>query len=283
MSEVPMNEVRARRQTWLVCLVLTVVVLAAYGGALKNGFVRYDDPDYITTNAHIRAGLDWPVVSWAFRSGYASNWHPLTWLSHALDVQWFGLNPAGHHAVNVIFHAANSILLFLVLQRMTGARWPSAAVASLFAVHPLHVESVAWVSERKDVLSTFFWMLAVAAYARYASGREEKRKLFYGVSLFCFACGLMSKPMVVTLPFILLLLDYWPLGRQALGARRLVMEKIPFVGLTVISSVVTYIVQKQAGSVSSLAKLPLGARLANMPVAYARYLGKTLWPRSLAA
>jgi hypothetical protein len=161
-------QAHGRWQNWLVCLLLAAAVLAAYWPALNCDFVLLDDSDYDTSNPHLQNGLDWPVVAWAFRTGYAANWHPVTWLSHALDVQLFGLNPRGHHATGIAFHLANSILLFLLLKRMTGAHWRSAAVAGLFAVHPLHVESVAWVAERKDVLSTFFWLLAVAAYARYA-------------------------------------------------------------------------------------------------------------------
>jgi tetratricopeptide (TPR) repeat protein len=277
-------------QNWLACLLLAVAVSAAYWPALDCDFVQLDDSDYVTSNQNIQNGLDWPVVVWAFRTGYAANWHPVTWLSHALDVQLFGLNPGGHHATSIAFHLANSILLFLLLKRMTGAHWRSAAVAGLFAVHPLHVESVAWVAERKDVLSTFFWLLTVAAYARYAQrgkGGGANAKMFYGLALLCFALGLMSKPMVVTLPFVLLLLDYWPLGRFANASRQtisgLLLEKAPFLLLAIASCVITFLVQKHAGVMSPLTKITLGARFDNLPVAYERYLARTFWPGYLAA
>src|ERR1035438_4678131 len=217
--------------TTAVAVALAVVTLLVYLPVLHNGFVNYDDPDYITTNPHVKAGLTWSGIVWAFQSSEASNWHPLTWISHMADCQLFGLNPAGHHLTNLLFHTANALLLFLLLNQLTGALWRSAFVAALFAWHPLHVESVAWASERKDVLSAFFWMLSLMAYARYAQKRSrvESREsranaavqaldprpstLDYLLALFFFACGLMSKPMVVTLPFVLLLLDFWPLNR----------------------------------------------------------------------
>jgi protein O-mannosyl-transferase len=273
-------------QTWLVCLLLALAVPAAYWPALNCDFVQFDDPDYVTSNPHIQSGLNWPVVAWAFRSGYAANWHPLTWLSHALDVQLFGLNPRGHHATSIAWHLANSILLFLLLRRLTGAQWRSATVAGLFALHPMHVESVAWVSERKDVLSTFFWLLTVMAYARYAHLKSQisNFKFYYIASLFCFALALMSKPMVVTLPFVLLLLDYWPLQRMNKdNAARLAWEKAPFLLLAIASSVITFLVQQHAGVMSPLTKITMGARLDNLPVAYERYLLNTFWPLHLAA
>ena len=262
----------------------------AYWPALSCNFVQFDDPDYVTSNPHIQHGLNWPMVAWAFRSGYASNWHPLTWLSHALDVQLYGLNPAGHHATSILWHLANSILLFLVLRRLTGARWRSSVVAALFALHPMHVESVAWVSERKDVISTFFWLLTVAAYARYVENLKNQNanfKFHYIAALFFFALGLMAKPMLVTLPFVLLLLDYWPLGRLTGASNknlvRLLLEKTPFLLLAIASSVITFLVQRDAGVMSSLTKITLGARLDNLPVAYERYLLNTFWPLHLAA
>src|SRR5208283_5662499 len=183
--------------------------------------------DYITNNAHVKAGLTWTGVIWAFRTGAAANWHPLTWLSHMLDCQLYGLYPGGHHSTNLLFHVANTLLLFLWLRQLTGALWRSALVAALFAWHPLHVESVAWAAERKDVLSAFFWMLTLMAYTRYVISDKWRvtrtdsttppvtrhPSLCYWLALFFFACGLMSKPMVVTLPFVLLLLDFWPLSR----------------------------------------------------------------------
>jgi tetratricopeptide (TPR) repeat protein len=281
----PVNQAHGRGQNWLACLLLAIAVLAAYWPALNCDFVLLDDPEYVTSNRHIQNGLDWPVAAWAFQTGYAANWHPVTWLSHALDVQLFGLNPRGHHGTSIALHLANSILLFLVLKRMTGAHWRSAAVAGLFAVHPLHVESVAWVAERKDVLSTFFWLLTVAAYARYVENLKfqiSNFKFFYIGSVVLFALGLMSKPMVVTLPFVLLLLDYWPLGRFANASRqtisRLWLEKAPFLLLAAASCVITFCIQNQAGVVWPLAKISLGGRLDNLPVAYERYLAKTFWP-----
>lgn len=277
------------RQTWIVCLLLAVLAFAAYWPALNCGFVQLDDPEYVVANPHIQHGLTWPMAVWAFRSGYAANWHPLTWLSHALDVELFGLNPRGHHAASIAWHSGNAVLLFLVLTSLTGARWRSAAVAALFAVHPLHVESVAWVAERKDVLSTFFWLLSVWAYGRYASdamaGRANLKA--YGVSLACFALGLMAKPMVVTLPFVLLLLDFWPLARFSSQSNkmisRLLREKLPFFLLSIASSLITFLVQRHAGVMSSLTKIPAGARLDNLPVAYARYLLRIVCPIHLAA
>ncbi|MGA2176270.1 MAG: tetratricopeptide repeat protein [Verrucomicrobiota bacterium] len=272
------------RQAWVISCLLGLAVLAVYWPALGCGFLYYDDPDYVALNTHVQQGFDWPGIRWAFTTGYASNWHPVTWLSHILDFQLYGSHPAGHHLTSVLLHAANSVLLFLLLRRLTGAPWRSAFVAALFALHPLRVESVAWVSERKDVLSAFFGLLAVWAYVRYVEefkAQTSKFKLFYAAALVLFALGLMAKPILVTLPFVLLLLDYWPLGRFPLG-RRLILEKVPFMVLTIGSCVVTYLVQQRGGAVLSLAKLPLAARLENMPVAYARYLGKTFWPGGLA-
>src|ERR1019366_7619754 len=215
----------------LICLALALVTTALYWPITHHNFVNFDDDDYITNNSHVQAGLTWVGVIWAFQSGAAANWHPLTWLSHMLDCQLYGLNPGGHHSTNLLFHVANTLLLFLLLKQLTGALWRSAFVAALFAWHPLHVESVAWAAERKDVLSAFFWMLALMAYTRYAQkqsrveGRGSRENsavpaldsglwtLDYGLALLFFACGLMSKPMVVTLPFVLLLLDFWPLNR----------------------------------------------------------------------
>jgi tetratricopeptide (TPR) repeat protein len=262
-----------------VCVILVVMVAAVFSGALNCGFVDYDDHVYVVSNPEVQHGLTGRSLEWAFTTGAASNWHPLTWLSHTFDVALYGLKPAGHHLTSLALHAANSVLLLLVLLRMTGAFWRSAFVAAMFALHPLRVESVVWVSERKDVLSGFFWLWSVWAYARYAAG-ETKVKYFYEVSVFCFALGLMAKPMVVTLPFLLLLLDFWPLGRQKEGVGKLLVEKIPFFILAAGSSVVTYLVQQKGGSVSYV--LPLGGRLANAAVSYARYLGKTFWPVNLS-
>jgi protein O-mannosyl-transferase len=271
--------------TTLVCVALAAATLAVFWGARQCQFVNYDDPAYITSNAEVQRGLSAAGARWSFASGAASNWHPLTWLSHMADVELYGLAPGGHHLTSVLLHAANGVLLFLILRMMTGALWRSAFVAAVFALHPLRVESVVWVSERKDVLSTFFWMLTVWAYAGFASEFKVQRpkfKVYYALSLLFFVCGLMAKPMLVTLPIILLLLDYWPLGRAELGAGRLIKEKIPFFVLALASSVVTVLVQRHGGAVSSLAGVPIGARVENAFISYARYLGKIFWPVRLA-
>jgi Flp pilus assembly protein TadD len=270
----------AAPQKWpagLICVLLAAAALAVFWGALGCDFVNYDDPTYITSNADAQHGLTRAGVVWAFETGAASNWHPLTWLSHMADVQFFGLKPAGHHLTSVLLHAANAALLFLILNAMTGALWRSAVVAALFALHPLRVESVVWVSERKDVLSTLFWMLTVWTYFKF---QTSKFKSCYAAAVACFACGLMAKPMLVTLPFVLLLLDYWPLGR---GMRwGLVIEKIPFFILAAASSVVTFVAQRRGGAVSPLSGLPLPARIGNALVSYVRYLGKIFWPSGLS-
>lgn len=269
-----------------VSVSLVLAVTAAYWPVSRLGFVRFDDPTYVTENPHILSGLNWPAVKWALTSGYGANWHPLTWMSHMLDVQVFGFNAGPHHVVNVLLHAANTVLLFTVMVRMTGAVWRSAFVAAAFALHPIHVESVAWVAERKDVLSAFFWMLTLWAYAEYVRKAGAWR---YTLVLALFALGLMAKPMVVTLPFALLLLDVWPLHRLELGERwlrsiaLLVREKIPLFVLSGASSVVTYLVQNQGGTVASSVRLPLAGRVANAVVAYLAYLGKAFWPLHLAA
>src|ERR1035437_7445573 len=267
---------------WL-CLLLAAVTLAVYWPVTRYDFVNYDDPDYFFSNHHVLAGVTAGNVVWAFTTGHASNWHPLTWLSLMLDAEFFGKGPAGPHFTNLVFHAANAVLLFLLLWRLTAATWRSGFVAALFALHPLHVESVAWISERKDVLSTFFGLLALWAYARYVEKSKvqcPKSKVFYGLTLLFFAFSLMSKPMLVTLPFLMLLLDYWPLKRFTI--LRLVREKMPFFMLSVASCVVTFIVQQKGGAVVKLARIPMTGRIENAFVAYARYLDKTLWPASLA-
>jgi tetratricopeptide (TPR) repeat protein len=269
-------------RTWHVCLVLGVAVAAVFSGALNCAFVDYDDGDYVFSNPAIQHGLTAHSARWALTTGAASNWHPLTWLSHELDVSLYGLHPAGHHLTSLLLHAANAVLLLLLLRRLTGALWRSAFVAALFALHPLRVESVVWVSERKDVLSGLFFLLTIAAWLRYAEEckmQNAKCKMFYAGALVLFALGLMAKPMLVTLPFVLLLLDYWPLRRQA-GPVRLLTEKIPFFILAAASSVVTYRVQQQGGAVSGA--LTLGGRLANAVISCVRYLGKTVWPVDLS-
>jgi tetratricopeptide (TPR) repeat protein len=311
----------------LICLVLSILTLAAFWQVKNYDFVNLDDKMYILENRHVLSGLTVDGVKWAFTSVYASNWHPLTWLSHMLDVDLFGVNAGRFHLVNVFFHITCTLLLFLILDRMTGALWQSAFVAALFALHPLHVESVAWIAERKDVLSAFFWMLTLGAYVLYT---EKKRPGRYLATLFFFALGLLAKPMLVTLPFVLLLLDVWPLkrlqaadsisSRSALPAEKmtkkeksrmkrkvreqnvtlpvnapsgaaplqwsrllpLIGEKIPFFILSAASSVVTLYAQQQGGAMVSMERIPLFMRLANAVMAYVLYIGKAIWPRSLA-
>jgi hypothetical protein len=222
----------------LICLALTLAILAVFYQACSFKFISFDDPDYITKNQNIQTGFTLKAIKWAFTTGYAANWHPLTWLSHMLDWQLFGSNPAGHHITNLIFHIVNTLLLFIVLKQMTVAIWPSAFVAALFALHPLHVESVAWATERKDVLSTFFWLLTMWAYVRFVHRPKVNR---YLLMIVFFALGLMAKPMLVTLPFVFLLLDYWPLDR--LNPRHpkagLLIEKIPLFAMVLASCIVT--------------------------------------------
>lgn len=275
------------RAVGLIVILLVAVTLAVYWPLLRSDFTRYDDDQYVTENPIVRQGLTGKGVHWAFNVGYVGNWHPLTWLSHMLDVEIFGLRPAGHHGVNIILHLANVLLLFFVLKRMTGRLWESAFVAALFAVHPLHVESVAWIAERKDVLSTVFWMLAMGAYAAYAESPSRRR---YAAVFGLVALGLTAKPMLVTLPFVFLLLDYWPLGRfQARDLKagrwpgwRLIGEKVPLFVLAAVSCVVTYIAQQRGGAVSPGELLPLGVRAANALVSYGRYLLLAFHPTKLA-
>ncbi|MBC8198731.1 MAG: tetratricopeptide repeat protein [Desulfobacteraceae bacterium] len=269
------------RREGVVCLFLALTVLAVYWQVGNHEFVNYDDRDYITENQHVQAGLTLKSIAWAFTSTHASNWHPLTWLSHMLDCQVYGLNSGGHHFTSVFFHILNSILLFLVFKRMTGAFWESAFVAALFAVHPLHVESVAWVAERKDVLSTFFWMLTMGAYILYIQNPGIKK---YLLTVLLFALGLMAKPMLITLPFVLLLLDYWPLGRlnKRSHAFPLLWEKIPLFVLAAASSIVTFFVQQSGGAVRSLDALPLFVRISNALVSYISYIVKMILPHNMA-
>ncbi len=265
----------------LVALVLVILTLAAFLPVLRAGFIdNCDDAEYITSNTHVQAGLTPKSVQWAFTARHASNWHPVTWLSHMLDIELFGMNPRGHHAVNLALHIASALLLFLILFRLTAQIWPAAAVAALFAVHPMHVESVAWVAERKDVLSTFFMMLTLGAYVLYT---EKKSALRYIPLAALFALGLMAKPMLVTLPIVLLLVDFWPLGRFSREkAGVLVVEKIPLFVLSIASCVMTYTAQHAGGATSLMASIPLPYRVANALIAYLTYIGKMLWPTRLA-
>jgi protein O-mannosyl-transferase len=275
-----------KRLYWVLAL-FALLVLVVFSPALSADFVNYDDPEYLLGNQMVRQGLSAAGFAWAFTTSHAYNWHPLTWLSHMLDVQMYGMNPLGHHLTSVLFHLANSLLLFAFLRKTTGATWRSLCVAALFALHPLHVQSVAWVSERKDVLSTFFWLLTMLAYALYAENRQPVR---YLALLGLFILGLMAKPMLVTLPFVLLLLDYWPLsrfgsaprdGETSPAATRLLAEKVPLLLLAAGSSVVTYLVQEKTGALSYQA--PWWQCLGNAVLTYLRYLDKTLFPRGLAA
>jgi len=273
------------RELLWISLGLIVSVVITYWPVQKLGFVRFDDPTYVTENPHVATGLTWSAVRWAFTSGYGANWHPITWLSHMLDIQLYGFEAGAHHITSLLVHSATTVLLFGALFRMTGAVWRSAVVAALFGLHPIHVESVAWVAERKDVLSAFFWMLTLLAYASYV---RERRSSSYAWVVVAFALGLMSKPMVVTLPFVLLLLDLWPLRRIEVpvrwtAARALVLEKTPLFAMSVASSVITFLAQRQGGTVASGVRLPLGERLGNAVTAYVSYIGKAVWPIHLAA
>lgn len=301
----------------IICFFLTLSILATYWGIQHADFVYYDDPDYIFENRHVTSGLTWQGIEWSFLrlDQVTANWHPLTWLSYMLDYELYGLNAGGFHITNLFFHIANTLLLFFCLRRMTGALWRSAFVAALFALHPLHVESVAWISERKDVLSTFFWMMTMLLYTRYA---EQPTGLRYVAVYLAFLLGLMAKPMLVTLPFVLLLLDFWPLNRLAFSGkvevaegqnkhyfpfqeahlgkikgsfyyhnlRRiafLFFEKVPLLILSVISSIITIYAQQMGGAISTLEEMSLDSRIANASISYIRYIWKTIWPQNLTA
>jgi tetratricopeptide (TPR) repeat protein len=319
-----------RPPAWLIAVSLALVTLVLYWPATRYDFVDYDDNMYVLENPHVSSGLTPGNALWSFKTGYAANWHPVTWLSHMLDDQLFGLKPGGHHFTNVLLHALNAALVFVLLRQMTGANWRSLLVAALFAVHPLRVESVAWVAERKDVLSGFFGLLALICYALYAGGRRQKAegrmqkpgitktpalprstvlasrltshpRTSYLLALLFLALGLMSKPMLVTWPFVMLLLDFWPLQRSAArgvpnaepGAKgtgrdgacswwKLVWEKVPFFVLATVASVVTFLVQQRGGAVEAVEILPLGARVGNALISYWRYLAKLFWPADMA-
>jgi tetratricopeptide (TPR) repeat protein len=285
----------------IFCLVLVAATLAVYNPIVRNQFIDFDDSAYILKNPPVQNGLTWDTVKWSFTTFHAGYWHPLTWLSHAFDCQVFHLNPAGHHYTNVLLHAANAVLLFLLLRQATGFTWASLGVAALFALHPVNVESVAWAAERKNVLSMLFFLLALHAYDRYA--RSGRRHLYGMVAIF-FALGLMAKPQIVTLPFVLLLWDYWPLqrmgggtlaafaeqssepGSPAVAAPRslvsLVGEKIPLFILAAAGSVITVLAQRAGDAVRSTGEVSVSARLENVVVSYVRYIGKAFWPTRLA-
>lgn len=281
-------------------LALLLLTIGVYWHLQYNGFIFFDDPSYIFENPHVRSGLTAKGFFWAFKSLQVSNWHPLTWLSHMLDCQLFGLNPAGHHLMAIFFHAANALLLFLFLQEATGRLWEGFIVSALFALHPLHVESVAWASERKDILCAFFWFLASIAYVRYA---VQRKLSWYIQCILYFALGLLSKPMIVTFPFTLILLDFWPLGRIKLPAqrhscdtganpthpsfltafkRRLILEKIPFFIMAAAASVVTLVAQSEGGAVQPLEIFSIKIRILNALLSYMNYALKMLWPHDLA-
>jgi hypothetical protein len=277
----------------LICLALAVLTVIAFWSLKDCGFINFDDNIYVYENAYVQSGLNANSIGQAFSFELAElsgHWHPVTWLSLMLDYQIFGLNPQGFHLVNLLFHVLNTILLFLILRRMTKTLWPSAFVAAVFAIHPLHVESVAWITERKDVLSTFFWMLTMGAYSYYVEHPGFRRYFF--VLLF-FILGLMTKPMLVTLPFVLLLLDYWPLRRfheiKPIDPEYkwslicpLLWEKVPLFILVILSSIVTYIAQLKGGAIASIEAIPLGVRMGNAFISYIAYIGKMIWPSKLA-
>ncbi|MDQ2776965.1 MAG: tetratricopeptide repeat protein [Acidobacteriota bacterium] len=266
---------------WISVFLFSATILV-YANVRHFAFVNFDDPEYVTNNLHVQGGLTWQAFKWAFTSGDAANWFPLTWLSHMLDFQLFGLASGWHHITSVLVHALATVLLFAFLNRATRALWPSALVAFLFALHPLHVESVAWVSERKDVLSAFFWCLTLYAYVRYTERQTIAR---YGLVLVAFCLGLMAKPMIVTLPFVLLLLDVWPFQRLSLRSAPAtwpIWEKLPLLLLAVGVSVVTYFVQRGSGAVESVFAFPIGLRIENALLSYAVYLAKIFWPTGLA-
>ncbi len=310
----------------LICLALAAITFGLYWPVQTHDYICFDDPQFVTENPIIQSGLNWKSIVWAFTHSVAVNWHPVTTLSHALDCQLFGVNPGAHHLVNAFFHSINGALLFLLLARMTGFTWRSAVVAGVFALHPLRVESVAWLAERKDVLSGFFFMLTLLAYAAYSKSKQssviseqssEKRARhqpsainyqpfrYYALTLLCFALGLMSKPMLVTLPFVLLLLDFWPLRRIKLLTtdanrvgnqqrstvgyqlstinyqlfRRCLAEKLPFFAVSAIGCAVTMHMQGVVAQYN--ASLPMSERINNAVVSYLRYLGKLFWPTKL--
>ena len=282
-----MTQVLKKYRNQFILAILVLLVIAVFWQMSNYEFLVYDDNLYVTDNRYVQSGFSKESIVWAFTTNHPHFWMPLTWLTLMLDFELFGLNAGGYHITNLLFHIFNTLLLFFVLQKMTGAFWRSLFVAALFALHPLHVESVAWVTERKDVLSTFFWMLVMYSYVMYVERPLWSR---YGFILLFFILGLLSKPMLVTLPFVLLLLDFWPLGRfdKEEGRKlfnfipsRLIIEKIPLFILTGISCIITFIVQKSGESVSSLEIFSLKTRVFNAVISYLAYIGKTFWPVKL--
>ncbi len=292
-----MQKIPKKLQILLIYLALALATFIAFEQVRLNDFVSYDDGQYVTNNSQVQSGLTRQSIIWSLTSPGMGNWHPLTWLSHMLDCQLYELNPAGHHLTNLLFHIVNTLLLFWILKNSTHALWPSAFIAAVFALHPLHVESVAWVAERKAVLSGFFWMLTLGAYIHYTRKPGIAEYLLVVLAL---GLGLMAKPMLVTLPFVLLLLDYWPLerlkwtqpnnssvlpttsvtaGPGKISAGYLVVEKIPLFVLVAVSCTITFVVQRNAGGVKPLS---LGLRTSNILVSYISYIGKTFYPKNLA-
>ncbi|MHC4573844.1 MAG: glycosyltransferase family 39 protein [Planctomycetota bacterium] len=296
-----MNSILEKYRTLLICLVLAFTTRLVFWQLCDYKFVGYDDLEYVIDNPQVAAGLTWDGLAWAFTTRYFSYWHPLTWLSHMLDSELFGMDSRWHHLTSVLLHIVNTLLLFAVFKRMTGAVWQSAFVAAAFGLHPLHVESVAWISERKDVLAHFFWTLTILAYLRYV---RKPRPAPYLLTLLVFALALMAKPTVVTLPFVLLLLDYWPLNRLPLDRPvgntdksapgpvagrtprrtfgRLLLEKAPFFVLTAIVSFVTFVTQQRSGALKGAAAVGIAARFSNTFISYLTYIRKMVWPADLA-
>lgn len=266
-----------------ICLGLALIVIVPFYQTSQFEFINYDDHRFILGNKNIQAGFDRSSVSWAFTTLLSSNWQPLTWLSLMLDYKMYGTDAGGYHVTNVLIHLVNALLLFLIFGKMTGGLWKGGFVAALFAVHPLHVESVAWVMERKDVLSTMFWLLTMGAYAYYVDNPSRRRYLWVFIA---FGLGLMSKPMIVTLPLVLLLLDYWPLrrfqGAAFIASRHLILEKIPLIALSAIVSAITIYAQGSTGALKSLGDIGLSDRMVNAVVSYGGYVAKMFWPVNLA-
>jgi len=265
--------------TYIVCLILVAITFIVFWQVHSFDFVNYDDDRYVSENPHIFSGFSLNNIVWLFTKDIG-RWHPLTGLTHMLDCELFGLNPGPPHLVNLFFHIINTLLLFALMRQMTGTLWQSAFVAGLFAIHPLHVESVAWISGRKDLLSTLFFLLTIAAYFRYVQNHSS---VWYVLAFVLFALGLLAKPMLITLPFILLLLDYWPLQRfQFKIPLRLIWEKLPFLALSIASTIATFFIQRSIGAVRTIESIPLTIRVSNAVVSYLKYIGKLIWPQNLA-
>ena len=279
------NQYICKYQSLFIYLFLIGIIISVYWQVSSFEFVGFDDNEYVYDNPRVSSGISIENLTWSFTAFHSNNWHPLTWISYMVDCEFFGLDPGWHHIVNVFFHIANALLLFYVFRKMTGFLWQSAFVAAIFAIHPLHVESVAWVSERKDVLSTFFWFLTMISYYFYVNTPEIKR---YFLVFCCFALGLLSKPMLVTLPFVLLLLDYWPLNRIQINHQFfnkflfLLFEKIPLFILVVVSSLITFNAQQSSGVMKSFEHFSIGSRIANAIVSYWEYIAKTFYPAKMA-